>query len=143
VGSLVAVSIPGVRAAAIDAFPAGKYSVKNFKVQDYQDDGSVAWRVKGAQADASGRWVTVQGLIAKLFVKEDEFSVQSPVCRFDRLRQTGSSDEAVHAEGNGMVIDGVGFDLDLDRRRLKVRSRVRVRFQGRSAAALLESQKSE
>jgi len=115
-------------AGATDAFPGGKYSVTDFRVLDYKIDGTLAWLVNGDQADASGRWVIVQGLNAELHTADGLFLVISPLCRFDRLRQTGTSDENVQVRGRTMTIDGTGFDLNLDKQRLSIRSNVVCRF---------------
>ena len=113
---------------ATDAFPGGKYSVTDFRVRDYKVDGTLAWLVNGDHADASGRWVIVRGLNAELHTTDGLFLVISPHCRFDRLRQTGTSDQAVQVRGRTMTIDGNGFDLNLDKQRLSIRSNVVCRF---------------
>jgi hypothetical protein len=113
---------------AADAFPSGKYSVTDFRVRDYKIDGTLAWLINGDQADASGRGVIVQGLSAELHTTDGLFLVISPFCRFDRLRQTGTSDEHVQVRGRTMTIDGTGFDLNLDKQRISIRSNVVCRF---------------
>ncbi len=115
-------------AGATDAFPGGNYSVTNFRVRDYRGDGTLAWLVNGDQADAGGRWVIVQGLKAELHTAGGLFLVISSLCRFDRLRQTGTSDDDVQVRGRTMTIDGTGFDLNLDKQRLSIRSNVVCRF---------------
>ena len=115
-------------AGAADAFPGGTYSVTNFRVREYRGDGTLAWLINGDQAEASGRWVIVQGLNVELHTTDGLFLVISPLCRFDRLRQTGTSDENVQVRGRTMTIDGTGFDLHLDKQRLSIRSNVVCRF---------------
>ena len=97
-------------------------------MRDYKVDGNLAWLINGDHADASGRWVIVRGLNAELHTTDGLFLVISPHCRFDRLRQTGTSDQAVQVRGRTMTIDGNGFDLNLDKQRLSIRSNVVCRF---------------
>jgi lipopolysaccharide export system protein LptC len=116
--------------------PSG--TVQGFVVPEYDATGQLRWRLFGdtARLELTGARVEVKQMKIELYREKDVgFTVESPVCLFDRTAKLAASDEDVRIVSTNLLVTGKGFEWNAPENRMHIRNDVTVRIANRKTAA--------
>jgi hypothetical protein len=106
--------------------------MNDFKTRGTGSDDGRSWELSGGKAVFQGRTVDLQQLLLTFTMADGAtIKITSPRCKFNENTGVGSSDASLHAEGRGVVVDGVGYDVFVKEQKLHVRDRVRMKIRRR------------
>ena len=101
-------------------------TIKGYKYRDYDENNKLKHEVFGDTCVILGEILKLDGVLIRMLGGKQPMTVKTPYCRYDKTQKTGSSSKPVEAQGDGITITGVGFDLDGKKQKLYIRSQVKV-----------------
>ena len=112
-----------------------------FASQGYAPDGTLSWELRGGRAVLKGAEADISDVLVIFHPKAGDgvIHMTSPRCQFNRTTSTGRSDAPVRVEGNGFVLEGVGYDLATKAQMVHIRSAVHMTVSGSRAGVLSEA----
>ena len=106
-------------------------AIKGFRYPNYDNQGQLKWEISGDTAKFLPQDL-IQGSDLRITFYEDgklAMRVTTPICFYDRVRQTATSKAQVCATLAEMTITGRGFDLNVKDERININNDVRVVLQ--------------
>ena len=99
---------------------------KGFSVPEYDDKGKLSSLVRGKKAIILDREAILEDVIVNLYNKDSVLVLKTPHCKYKRTEKRCTSKSPVVITGDGVKINGVGFDIDNNSKRIFIRSKVKV-----------------
>ncbi len=118
-------------------------TLDKFSTRGLDSHGKLSWRLSGESAEMNGSIITVREFMAFFYQKEGGIvELSSPGCRFLQSLKEVKSDAPVRVKSDGILVEGIGYDVYLEGRVIRIRSSVRavirgnaVKIDGRKSAA--------
>jgi len=106
--------------------PGAVIHLQQFKTQGRGERGQ-RWFLEGQSAVIRGTVYELSGVTLRLETGEDRTAViQAQACTYYQDSGLIESAAPVHVESDGIILDGIGFDMLMAERRLRVREAVRM-----------------
>jgi lipopolysaccharide export system protein LptC len=105
-----------------------KIFLKDFKTQEFKDDGTPAWRMSGTDARVSGNKVLFESSETTLYTGRGEVVVKAGKSTFNQKTKNWTSEALVHIRGDGLNVSGVGFLMNAELKHIHLNNKVKATF---------------
>ncbi len=105
-----------------------KIFLKDFKTQEFKDDGTPSWRMSGKNANVSGNKVMFESSETTLFTGQGEVKVSAGKSIFNQKTKNWTSEEKVEISGEGLDVTGVGFLMNAELKQIHLNNKVKATF---------------